>query len=288
MSKTVSRYRLKSSAFQRPEEDVQILPKRMIFLSVEGDETERTYFQCLNEYLDSSLIQIEILRHKKGDGYSDPTYVIELLQEYLAIRQGEIIPDELPKEFLNQYSKEILNVYLNEPDSLDAEKRKEIQSALLNIGIDLEYRKYLANYNAKTDLFAVVLDRDCGNHSRKVMEDCVEFCKSNELGCYISNPCFEFWLLLHLCDVSAEFDNNAQTELLENKKISGHHTRVSKEVSERAKHAKKISLKKFTEMYKENIGLAIKHSKKFAVQYPEILDQLGTNIPDLFKEIGYP
>lgn len=50
-----------------------------------GDETELTYFQCLNEYLDSSLIQIEILRHKKRDGYSDPTCVIEVLQEYLAI-----------------------------------------------------------------------------------------------------------------------------------------------------------------------------------------------------------
>lgn len=50
------------------------------FLSVEGDQTERTYFQNLNDYLDTQLIQIEVLRHRRGDGYSDPKYVIELLQ----------------------------------------------------------------------------------------------------------------------------------------------------------------------------------------------------------------
>ena len=58
-------------------------PKKIVFLSVEGDETERTYFQHLGEKLDNTLIQIEVLRHKHGDGYSDPQYVIELGQTVL-------------------------------------------------------------------------------------------------------------------------------------------------------------------------------------------------------------
>ena len=53
-----------STAFKREDEDNKIDPKRMIILSVEGDETERTYFQHLNTHLDRTMIQIEVLRHK--------------------------------------------------------------------------------------------------------------------------------------------------------------------------------------------------------------------------------
>lgn len=52
-----------STAFKREDEDNKIDPKRMIILSVEGDETERTYFQHLNTHLDRTMIQIEVLRH---------------------------------------------------------------------------------------------------------------------------------------------------------------------------------------------------------------------------------
>ena len=56
-------------------------------------------FQNLNDYLDTQLIQIEVLRHRRGDGYSDPKYVIELLEEYIDVSQGDLIPKELPKAF---------------------------------------------------------------------------------------------------------------------------------------------------------------------------------------------
>ena len=104
MQKAVSRFRLQSSAFARKDETEKIEPKRMVFLSVEGDQTERTYFQNLNDYLDTQLIQIEVLRHRPGDGYSDPKYVIELLEEYIDVRQGDLIPKELPKAFTEKYS----------------------------------------------------------------------------------------------------------------------------------------------------------------------------------------
>lgn len=107
-----SRFRLTSTAFKREDEDNKIDPKRMIILSVEGDETERTYFQHLNMHLDRTMIQIEVLRHRRGDGYSDPRHVIELLNEYVDIRQGQLIPEELPESFAEKYSREIIDAYL--------------------------------------------------------------------------------------------------------------------------------------------------------------------------------
>lgn len=49
MQKAVSRFRLQSSAFARKDETEKIEPKRMVFLSVEGDQTERTYFGYLEK-----------------------------------------------------------------------------------------------------------------------------------------------------------------------------------------------------------------------------------------------
>ena len=133
-----SRFRLMSTAFKREDEDNKIDPKRMIILSVEGDETERTYFQHLNTHLDRTMIQIEVLRHRHGDGYSDPRHVIELLNEYVDIRQGQLIPAELPESFAEKYSRETIDAYLKNDDGLSLETRTAISEALVRIGIDLE------------------------------------------------------------------------------------------------------------------------------------------------------
>lgn len=226
-----SRFRLTSTAFKREDEDNKIDPKRMIILSVEGDETERTYFQHLNMHLDRTMIQIEVLRHRRGDGYSDPRHVIELLNECVDIRQGQLIPEELPESFAEKYSREIIDAYLKNDDGLSSETRTAISEALVRIGIDLEYRRYLQTFDKETDYFAVVLDRDCGNHSRTLMEECHRLCEENGYGCFVTNPCFEFWLLLHLCDVKEEYPQEQLDAFRANPKISSHHTVVSREVS---------------------------------------------------------
>lgn len=288
MTQINSRYRLRSSAFERSEERNLVDPKKVIFLSVEGDETERAYFTHFGKTLDSSIIHIEVLRHRKGDGYSDPRYVIELLQEYVDMRQGSLIPNEVLNGVTAKYSDEIIQTYLTTPAELDQSIKNSIQSDLLLLGIDIEYRQYLQKYDSATDIFGVILDRDCGSHSREVMEDSVKYCQSKGYHCYVSNPCFEFWLLLHLCDVMTEFGCEEQKQLLDNPKISGQHTQVSAEVSKRAHHNKKISQAVFMAKYYPNIEAAINRSKNFALHFPELLDNLGTNIPELLEIIGFP
>lgn len=288
MTQINSRYRLRSSAFERSEERNLVDPKKVIFLSVEGDETERTYFTYLGKTLDSSIIHIEVLRHRRGDGYSDPIHVIELLQEYLDVRQGPLIPDEILEKITTKYSDETIQTYLSAPDKLDQGLKSCIQSDLLLLGIDIEYRQYLQKYDSTTDIFGVMFDRDCGSHSRKVMEDSVRYCQSKGYHCYVSNPCFEFWLLLHLCDVTTEFGVEEQKQLLANPKISGRHTQVSAEVAKRVRHGKKLSQTVFMAKYYPNIEVAMSRSKNFALHFPELFDNLGTNIPELLEIIGFP
>lgn len=287
MPEISSRFRLRSSAFERPDETEKIHPKRIIFLSVEGDETERTYFQNLNTHLDAAVIHIEVLRHRRGDGYSDPAYVIELLDEYINVRKGELIPSELPESLIHRYSKEYLKKYLDDNESLSPEQRKEISDALMAAGIDLEYRRYLQKFDNETDYFAVILDRDCGSHSRELMQTCIELCADKNYGCFITNPCFEFWLLLHLCNVRSDFTPEDLDKLYTNPTVSKRHTLVSLEVSKRAHHTKSISQKKFDEIYFPNITYAIENASAFTSTLPDLLDHLGSNLPELLKILGF-
>ena len=284
--KITSRFRLTSTAFKREDEDNKIDPKRMVILSVEGDETERTYFQHLNTHLDHTIIQIEVLRHRHGDGYSDPRHVIELLNEYVDVRQGQLIPAELPESFAEKYSKETIDAYLRSDENLSLESRTAISEALVKIGIDLEYRRYLQTFDKETDYFAVVLDRDSGNHSRELMEACYKLCEENGYGCFVTNPCFEFWLLLHLCDVKTECAEEQLEQFKENPRISHQHTAISREVSARAHHGKRIGLASFDEYYFPQIAHALLNVKQFKTSYPEILDDLGSNLPQLFDELN--
>ena len=137
------------------------------------------------------------------------------------------------------------------------------------------------------DSFGIVVDRDSHCRSREKMEACIKQCSENGFGCYISNPCFEFWLLLHLCDVDKEFNDNEKDEFIINKRVSNKHSYIGKIVSERAGHGKAISASVFDSKYFPNIPQAIERAKSFATKYPDILDKPGTNLPDLFAKIGY-
>lgn len=270
---------------------MQIEPKKALFLSVEGDETERNYFEHLQSYIETSeynsIIHIEVLRHRRGDGYSSPEYVIALLNEYMDLRDGDLIPEQLPKTFTDLYPPDFVKRYMLEPNSFSNAERNRMNDELLKLGIDIEYRRYLRLCGGNEhDCFAVVLDRDCGCHSRELMEDCIRLCKEKGYGCYITNPCFEFWLLLHLCNVRIEYAA-VLDKLLENEKMTTNHTYVSQEVSERAHHGKRINAKIFKEKYLKQIPQAIKQSKDFAVKSEEILDHLGSNLSELFSSIGY-
>ena len=276
-----------SSAFVRKDETEKINPKRMIFLSVEGDQTERTYFEHLNDHLDNSIIRIEVLRHRRGDGYSDPKYVVELLTEYINVREGELLPDNLPSAFTDKYSKELIQKYLENSSDIDKVQRNAIENDLLLIGIDLDYRRYLQNYNNESDVFAVILDRDCGNHSQELMMECERKCADSGYGYYVSNPCFEFFLLLHLSNVKEAFTEEQQKELLENKKISTSHTKTSYEVNIRAKHGKRITRGTFDAYYFPNIQKAMLHASDFVSEFPGLYEHLGTNLPDLLSIIGF-
>lgn len=167
------------------------------------------------------------------------------------------------------------------------QERKQFSEDLIKIGIDIKYRQYLQAFRKDEDYFAIVLDRDRGSHSKQLMQECLDKCNQEGYGCFVTNPCFEFWLLLHLCDVKSEFSPEELEELYSNQTNSNRHTKVSCEVSKRAHHAKTITSDKFRKLYYPGIPQAIKNAESFSGSFPELFDHLGTNLPKLLDILEF-
>lgn len=283
----VNKYRLSSKSYDRETPNEQITPRKIYFISVEGVATEVEYLQGLSDYRTelgiNALVNIEVLRRKTKDGYSAPEQVIELLEEYLSLREAgnNIFPD-IPDEIKNNFSPDFIQLYIETPGSISPKERNRFELALRKTGYDLAYRKYLSKYTGNFDEFCILIDRDAGSHSSEDMNFILQYCKENNYRCFITNPCFEFWLLLHFSDVYEEYSD--QLDLIrENKKVSNAHTFVSNELSAKAHHGKKGIA--FKEKYLPHIEEAIIRASKFASDNEALITDIGCNIWILIKEM---
>ena len=282
----VNKYRLSSKSYDRETPNEQITPRKIYFISVEGVATEVEYLQGLSDYRTelgiNALVNIEVLRRKTKDGYSAPEQVIELLEEYLSLREAgnNIFPD-IPDEIKNNFSPDFIQLYIETPGSISPKERNRFELALRKTGYDLAYRKYLSKYTSNFDEFCILIDRDAGSHSSEDMNFILQYCKE-KYRCFITNPCFEFWLLLHFSDVYEEYSD--QLDLIrENKKVSNAHTFVSNELSVKAHHGKKGIA--FKEKYLPHIEEAIIRASKFASDNEALITDIGCNIWILIKEM---
>ena len=283
-----NRYRLTLTVYDREDEAQKIIPEKRVFLSVEGNVTEKEYFDGLSKNRVkigiNAKVDVEVLRRGKKDTNSTPQQVIELLEEYVRLREQkeDDILQEVSEQFKEQFSLDFIKQFLETPDKLPKKQRNLFATELKKIGYDINYRKYLKKYNNERDEFAVLIDRDMQTHSESNMSECIKYCRDNGYKCYIANPCFEFWLLMHLADIEAEFGDQLD-KIKENKKVSEQHTFVSREVSNRAHHGK--SGINFAKKYLPYMDKAVIRAKKFPDDEYELVDSIGCNLWRLIEEL---
>mgnify|MGYP000624439433 FL=1 len=291
-------FRLSSDGmFSRPEEIFPETPLRIIFLSVEGNVTEQNYFSWLEKYREKlgikTGVHVHPLRRGKRDNFSAPAQVLELLEEYIEIRESDILPDRMRKVIPTKYTDAFVQQYMKDPDSVDKDKKEQFEMLLKQVGIDLEYQFFVKEYQGQDDLFGVVIDRDYNTHTVMQLNEIRKQCIEKGYHFFITTPCFEFWLLLHLVDVKKQYKGDMQ-KFRDNEKKTNKHTFTSFQVSEHAGHSKKISEKIFRQYYLNHIDYAISQTKKsFSTDVEELIGtdetedskkgKLGSNLPELFK-----
>lgn len=282
-----NKYRLSASRYERETEDQKIEPKKVYFLSVEGNVTEKEYFENLSRYRNelgiNAIVDVEVLKRSSKDGRSAPKQVLELLEEYLQLRESDSnMISDIPADVLNEYGIEFIKRYLDGSASISSEEMRSFTSCLKTIGYDINYRRYLRKYDSEMDEFCIMIDRDRLSHSEAEMKECVEHCRTHGYRCFIANPCFEFWLLLHLSDVETEYADQLD-EILENRKISDKHTFVSNEVSKKTHHGK--GGVPFKSVYLPHVMEAVERAKKFASNEEDLIESIGCNLWKLIEEM---
>lgn len=283
-----NKYRLSSTIFEREEEKDKVELPKIFFLSVEGNATEKEYFKGVStnrKYLGiNAIVDVEVLSRSSKDTGSAPSQVIELLEEYLRLRENgkESLIEDIPAEFVQRYGVEFIRDFLDGGRNIPKKKRNAFVTDLLKIGYDINYRKYLQKYHSDLDEFGILIDRDMHTHSEVNMLECIQYCKEKGYACYIANPCFEFWLLLHLSDVKSEYADRFDV-IKENKNVSDKHTFVSKEVSNKAHHGKSgINFKKNYLPYVED---AVLRAKEFTSDEVQLVEEIGCNLWKLLESM---
>ena len=292
--------------------------RKKYFLVFEGSRTEEIYFDTINELKGkigiNPLIEIiSIERTYSEYGWSNPKKILEqLLKDLEEIEDEklsyktlvdkimEIIVED--KNFSLKISKksnlkEVIEDIENEIESLENTVKNIEEDCITLLSIITKkvflvkeeianiLEKVLENignqqitYSEDIDKMCLIVDRDKKSFKEEQYNYVKEECKRKNFKFYVTNPCFEFWLLLHFDEVHSI----NREKLLENKRAS---SKVRYVESKLKKYFPYNKNKYNAELLIEKIDLAIENEKRFCEDIEELKDKLGSNIGLLIKEL---
>ncbi len=259
-----NRYRLSGDHLKR--EQGNKIPRKIFWVSAEGTITERQYLEGISNFRDQlgivSIVDVQSLERKKSEGHNKPEDVIALLEEFFHIRDVDLyeIIENINPTFFDKIPQLALKQYLQ--GTLSEKENKRVEDNIKLLGINLSYWNYLKKRSSDEDEFCIIIDRDKHSHNEDSIKNCISWCNENGAHLFFSNPCFEFWLLLHFKDIHNDYTTKEFESFLENKRVSKGHTFTSKTLSEVFKdltgtgHGK--SILRFEDYYLNRIENAIK------------------------------
>lgn len=291
-------------------------PKRKYILAYEGKDTEPIYFNMIDNKktelgIDSLVVLSPIIRSFSEDGWSHPKKIAEAIVETLEIQKSGDYPYKMIIDWIAEYlnsndivkikcekiQSELQNMCKNElsvslSDTIDFENLDKEIERILNCYINsdetvkvddlIEYAKSIIKDNTITfdptiDHLCLIVDRDCKSFKSDQYDQVMHICDDNSIDLYVTNPCFEFWLLLHFDDV-IDID---QVKLLENKKDNG---RTFAEIELRKRMTYTKSSYNANTLFRK-IPNAIANEKKFCEELVGLKTSIGSNIGILLSQM---
>lgn len=235
-------------------------PKKMINALCLDLSKEITYNTLINAMIDCLYTSDYLVKHRnKIKEFSD--LLVLFMHEELNVAETDIVKDvdqttKAVYDFFNQQRPRICNIIMSNV------------TEILN--------NYEITFDKEIDFLCLVVDRDPESFTEFQFDDVLKTCKQNNFEFLISNPNFEFWLLLHFDEVLA-LDNE---KLLKNNKIyPGSKSSIRFIPNELRKCLGNYKKSRYdVTLLLNNIDNAIKNEKHYCESLPELKNELGSNI----------
>lgn len=276
--------------------------KRKIFLILEGEVTEKKYFDCLFEkycvtdfvplysnaenhisnpytalkkFLADKNNEISLTYHEiynfileycKTNGVIiEPKSVSEKINDY-AIAKGSSMDKIFNHELVDEFQK-----YMN-----DYFKTIDISVFLSSKDIE-ELMKFYSYFDDDVDKIFVVCDRDRKSFVEKQFNEIIEISKKNQyINVFLTNPCIEFWFLLHFVP-----GKSINAELMKENVKTGDKTYAFIELKKQDSTYTKTNFD--PNKYYLLTDAAIQNASFFSSNLVDLKDNIGTNLPELIN-----
>ncbi|WP_099832612.1 RloB family protein [Streptococcus suis] len=265
------------------------VPKIQYIVFAEGVETEKLYFESLSRSKrkkDSIIIRYfdrwkaNIKRSNQLSVVNDVIEYVNKVKNELSINSEEL--EELLRRLVENVTVEELPTIVNQLSMLTKEfpdvfnSKEPIQSQLFSC---LTLTKFDSDY----DKIFIILDRDRHSFTKEQFEEALLKSQANNLFLGITNPCFEFFLLLHFDDIiDLKYD-----ELKENAK-TGKKTYVERQLAKYLVEETGRTFRKNnydTEFFINRIDVALTNVEKFEIENVNLEDNVGSSVVNIVKEM---
>ena len=288
-------------------------PKKKYFLAYEGQGTEPLYFEGIQSIRDelgiNMLLEIIPLRRTFSEkGWSHPGKLLSCVLDYLEqIRKGEYkvstvvdwvveaiedraaATEEEVRDYLLKWFEEELGLSGDDTITSPEDVSENLADFLQKDTPVAEYPENIRSYiegqhttfDPEFDCVCMIVDRDRQSFKENQYDEIVKRCEEHHVQLYVTNPCFEFWLLLHFDEIF-KLDGN---KLLNNKKIpkSAKYGYAGAELRKLVPGYQKTDVK--FDVFAPRIAKAIRNEKKYAEDVKELKTALGSNVGVLLSQL---
>lgn len=265
--------------------------------------------------IDSLFEMIPIIRSYSEDGWSNPEKILNrILADLEEEKSGQITYESLLNRIMGYlYDEKILTtsrvqahaiwrILVNgcemvldkalTEDVLDIEddchkliRYLNQESDIVNIVEDISdyIKSSKITYADGFDKICLIVDRDKDSFLALPENDqygyVLQTCRKRGFGFYVSNPCFEFWLLLHFDEV---FGLDKEM-LLENPQVTTKRRYAEQELRRLLPGYTKSRYNSQSLM--ANMEKAIRNAEQFCVDEERLVSEVGTNIGKMIREL---
>lgn len=285
-------------AAERKSQTINYKPK--YFIASEGSSSEPLYFDGLNNSIISENVTIvNILRDYANMCNSHPSFIIKMIKEFIInVTNEEITVLELKNKIdncihenaykidISSIHDDLISIYKKDDYRIKKDKLDDLFLVLFKSEVykdlaenfPLYFETQNVTYSPNIDKLNIVIDRDKYNFKDSQYDEVVDFCKKYNVNLYVSNPTFEFWLMLHFPEV----ENEDQNKMYENIYVSSSRRYLEKRLHEICKYKKAELRFKDFEPYIYN---AIEREKNYAEDIVKLKNNLGSNIGILIENM---